>query len=223
MNRKYAWKPQKKDDRDLTFDRLVKLKKLTATTPPIVNNRYWCSEVEDQGQLGWCTACAWIGLLEYNKCKSGLGGKSYKDLSRLFLYYNERAIENTIYEDSGAELRDGGKALATYGICLEKEWPYLIDQFTVKPTYEVYKSAQPNHIHSYYSLKTLNDMRLCLANGRCFVFGFNVYDGFESDEVRDTGILQYPKSNEALLGGHAIMAVGYNDKQERFLIVKLVS
>ena len=217
--RKYHVKKQKNDPRDYTFKKLAALKSIsTISLPSSISNRKYCSYIEDQGSLGSCTANAWAGLVQYNKCKNGFGGKLYRDVSRLFVYYNERVIEGTINEDSGAELRSGAKTLANEGTCNEGEWKYYIDQFTTKPNDLCYINALPNKIHGYYSLNTLNDMKACLAAGQCFVFGFLVYDGFESKSMQDTGILNMPTQNERLLGGHAVMAIGYDDATQRFLI-----
>jgi C1A family cysteine protease len=219
MTRKWGFIKQKYDSHDISFDKLTRLKNIqTIALPLMVNNRYWCSAVDDQGELGSCTSEAWSGLLEYNQCANGLGGKFFKNLSRLFIYYNERVIENTVNEDSGAELRDGAKALATYGVCPEVEWPYITSRFTIKPTPQCYTDGVTNEIVDYYALTTLNDMKSCLADGRCFVFGFNVYSDFQSQRMAGTGILNVPLASESLLGGHAVMAVGYDDKQSRFLI-----
>ena len=218
-DRKYGWIKQNPDSRDQSFNKLVAKHNIqTISLPPAVNNRYWCSKVEDQGQLGSCTANAWAGLLQYNECKNSRGGAGYRDLSRLFIYYQERVIEHTVSEDSGAMLRDGAKALATYGVPIELTWPYIVSKFATKPSVQAYTDGLLYRIVNYYALLTLNDMRSCLASGRCFVLGFNVYDYFESQKMADTGILYLPKSSEQLLGGHAVLAVGYNDTQKRFLI-----
>jgi C1A family cysteine protease len=219
-NRKYGWKKQKHDSRDLVFEKLVAKKNLQKISlPAAVNNRFWCSAVEDQGNLGSCTANAWAGLLQYNECKNGKGGAGYRDLSRLFIYYNERVLEGTpVSQDSGAELRSGAKVISNQGVPIEMTWPYNINKFAVKPSVQAYTDALPYKIVNYYSLTTLNDMKTCLASGRCFVLGFNVYDYFQSQQMASTGILNMPKSSESLLGGHAVLAVGYNETQKRFLV-----
>lgn len=220
LNRKYGWKKQPHDVRDLGFKFLSHKENIQSGSLPIsVNNRFWCSSVSDQGNLGSCTANAWANILEYNECAAGRGGKLYKDLSRLFVYYNERVAENTpVDQDAGAMLRTGAKVIAKYGVCIEKEWPYIINKFSQKPTTKSYTDALPNIITNYYALTTLNDMKTCLANQQCFVFGFYVFDYFESNQMANTGVLYLPKSNESLLGGHAVMAMGYDDTQKRFLL-----
>ena len=224
-NRIYGWKKQTADNRDLRLRNLGAVRKLAVVLPPVVNLRKWCSEVQDQGSLGSCTANAWAGLLQYKENKCPVLGRKYLNMSRLFIYYNERVIENTVLEDAGAALRDGAKALNQYGICPEYDWPYDITQFATAPTFACYKVALPNHIHSYYALDgatpaiTLLNLKTAIASGQPFVFGFDVYDSFESNAVANTGIMPMPNINtENLLGGHAVMAVGYNDLEKRFLV-----
>lgn len=40
--------------------------------------------------------------------------------SRLFIYYNERAMKGRVREDAGAQIRDGIKTLAKQGACPPK-------------------------------------------------------------------------------------------------------
>jgi C1A family cysteine protease len=133
------------------------------------------------------------------------------DMSRLFIYYNERVIEHSVKTDSGAMIRDGIKTLAKQGVCTEKRWPYDIAKFATKPPKACYTEALDYQILSYARLNTLDEMRACLADGFPFVFGFSVYDGFETQQMAKTGILNLPKKGEKMVGGHAILAVGYDD------------
>ena len=94
----------------------------------------------------------------------------------------------------------------------EKSWPYVISKFTNKPTDSCYKEATGNKAVKYQRLmRTLYDFKSCLASGFPFVGGFSVYESFESNEVAQTGKMPMPTANEQLLGGHAVMFVGYDD------------
>lgn len=212
MFRKYGWKKDKKDPRDLLYR---DIKPVSITLPDRVDLRAICSPVEDQGDLGSCTANALVGNLEFLERKSNV---KFWDISRLFIYYNERVIEDTISEDNGAELRDGIKSLVTYGYCSEKRVPYVTSKFTRKPSCIAYKEAKKHTIQSYHSIMTLNEMLVCLAEGYPFVFGFTVYEGFESDEVKQSGILNMPGQAEQEVGGHAVCAVGYDQAAKRFIV-----
>jgi C1A family cysteine protease len=132
---RYGWMPDIPDNRDIMFRKVYRV---PATLPSSVDLRPQCSKVEDQGQLGSCTANALAGATEFLMIKDK---KPYADLSRLFIYYNERVIEHTVNQDSGAMIRDGIKTLAKQGVCTEKLWPYDIKTFTNKPTPACYKEA----------------------------------------------------------------------------------
>lgn len=213
LKRSYGWRPDLPDHRDLLYAAVMRA---PAPLPAKVDLRKFCSAVEDQGQLGSCTANALVGTLEFLELK----GRStpFADLSRLFVYYNERAIEGTVQSDSGAMLRDGIKALAKQGVCSETSWPYVIDTFTKKPGDANYKKAAGRTISTYHRLNTVEEMRACLGSGYPFVFGFTVYDAFDSATVAKNGVLNLPKAKERPLGGHAVMAVGYDDKVKRFIV-----
>ena len=139
--------------------------------------------------------------------------------SRLFIYYNERVIEGTVRSDSGAQIRDGIKSVASQGACPEPEWPYDIAKFTTKPPARAYKDATLDRAVSYQSIvQDLNQMKGCLASGYPFVFGFTVYQSFESAAVAKTGHAAMPQWGERPVGGHAVMAVGYSDASQWFLV-----
>ncbi|MBF0503740.1 MAG: C1 family peptidase [Candidatus Omnitrophica bacterium] len=207
----YGWIPDTPDHRDYLYRTIAPRLKL----PSKIDLRSECSAVENQGRLGSCTANALAGNLQFLE---KVTGQTYKDVSRLFIYYNERALEGKVGFDSGAMLRDGIKALAQYGVCPELTWPYDITRFTLKPTAVCYKQALRHRIVSYHRLQTLDEMLNCLADGFPFVFGFTVYESFESLKVAQTGIVPMPKKSERVLGGHAVMAAGYDQKQKRFIV-----
>jgi C1A family cysteine protease len=225
--RRYNWKPDKKDHRDFIL-------KLTAPPhaplPSKIDLRSNCSPIVDQGQLGSCTANALSALIEYielqqlkqnlplKKGPEELLFKAFAPASRLFIYYNERVIEGTVDEDSGAELRDGIKSLTKWGVCREQLWDYIIDNAFIKPDDEAYQHAANHKISSYWRLVSLDQMKLCLVQGYPFCFGITVYDSFESGEVASTGLVPMPGAYENILGGHAIACVGYDDSQQRLIM-----
>jgi len=210
----YGWKKDKEDKRDFLYSAIREV--TPVPIPKVINMVSKCSPIVNQGELGSCTANAGAGALEFLELKYGL---PFMPASRLFLYYNERLIEGTVNEDSGAYIRDVIKAAAANGWCSETEWPYDINQFKVKPTDQCYKDAVPHEIKSYHRLLTQDDRLHCLASGFPFIFGIQVYESFESDEVAKTGIVPMPNTNtERLLGGHALLAVGYNQNSQRFIV-----
>ena len=138
--------------------------------------------------------------------------------SRLFIYYNERVLENTVHSDSGAQIRDGIKTVANQGVCPEVIWPYVINKFANKPSQQAFSLALQEKAVSYQKLLSLVDMKSCLAQGYPFVFGFVVYPEFESQQVATTGIVPMPNTSEKPLGGHAVLAVGYDDVNKVFIV-----
>ena len=210
---KYGWKRDKYDDRDS----LYKLQPKSNTPLPVrIDLTPWCSSVEDQGDLGSCTANALVGALEYLEKRKT---KTYSDYSRLFIYYNERDAEGNVDEDSGAQIRTGIKTLVNKGACLEKDWPYDIEKFTEKPTDECYSDALHTRITTYHRLgHSLDEMRHCLASGFPFTVGFTVFEDMESPRVMKTGVVYLPRVGEQEMGGHAVLVVGYNDNVQRFIV-----
>jgi C1A family cysteine protease len=211
-NPKYGWIPDLPDQRDFPYIRLaVSIPQL----PSKFDLRINCTPIEDQGELGSCTACALVGNLEYIKKEKA---KKIFNFSKLFLYYNERAIRHTVKEDSGASIRDGIKSLVKYGDCLEAIWPYQINKFTIKPLKAAYVNAKEYQIVSYYRIHTMDEMKHTISKGYPFVFGFAVYESFEEDIVAETGIMPMPEMEERMIGGHAVMGVGYDDKKKTFMV-----
>jgi C1A family cysteine protease len=187
-----------------------------AALPAGVDLRPMCPPIYDQGALGSCQSNAACGAEQFLELKDKL--PAAPPLSRLMCYYGARAIEGTVKQDAGASLRDTIKGLAKSGVCIEALWPYVVSKFKTKPSSVARTTALTRLITSYSTLSSLNDMKDCLASGFPFIFGFQVYSAFESAEVAKTGIVELPTKGETLLGGHAVMAVGYDDTVQRFIV-----
>lgn len=209
----YGWSPDLPDHRDLTYAAPAEF--LTAL-PTMVDMRAKCPPVYDQGQLGSCTGNSIAGSIQFEQMKQGVPNFVP---SRLFIYYNERVIEHTVNSDSGAQIRDGMKVVAKLGAPPETDWPYDITRFTEKPPTVAYTDGAKNKVLSYQRVnRALAQMKGCLASGYPFVFGFTVYDSFESARVAQTGHANMPQPGEAVAGGHAVLAVGYDDQNQWFIV-----
>lgn len=210
----YGWTPDLPDGRDQMY---AAPPRVVSKLPRRVDLRKQCPAVYDQGQLGSCTANAIGGALEFDQRKQN-GRKPFTP-SRLFIYYNERAMEGTVESDSGAQIRDGIKTVAKEGACKEKTWPYDIARFRDKPAKASYTEAKKNQAIRYQRLtQSLSQLKGCLAEGYPFVFGFVVYDSFETPEVAKTGHAPIPGARDNPVGGHAVMAVGYDESKQWFIV-----
>jgi C1A family cysteine protease len=211
--RRYGWIPDVPDQRDHLY---AAPPRYLTDLPAKADLRQKCPPVYDQGNLGSCTANAIGGAIEFDRTKQSL---SDFVPSRLFIYYNERVIEGSVATDSGAMIRDGIKTVASDGVCPEPEWPYVISKFATKPSANCYADAKLDRAVSYQSLiQDLNQMKGCLASGYPFIFGFTVYESFETESVAKTGHAPMPGWNERAVGGHAVMAVGYDEARQWFLV-----
>jgi len=145
--------------------------------PAFVDLRPHLTEVEDQGDLGSCTANALAGAVEYLEKRVSNNGER---VSRLFIYWNERDLEGDTGEDAGAAISDGIKALKERGVCSEEVWPYDIDSVFEQPHDDAFGDAEPHTIDEAHRVRIeLHDMRHCLAEGYPFAFGLQIYKPFE--------------------------------------------
>ncbi len=209
----YGWIPDTPDSRDLQY---FAPQPVINNLPPKVDLRPLLPPVYAQGSIGSCTAQCVCAAFHFCQMKQKLYNFAP---SRLFTYYTTRDIEGTVYEDSGAMLRDAIKSINKFGACPESIWPYDIGKFTVKPTTTCYDTASRHTAVSYRQVsQNLNQMKGCLAEGFPFAFGMMVYESFEGNQVGQTGVVQMPSPNEREVGGHAVLAVGYDDSQQRFII-----
>ena len=231
-----GWLPDYPDFRDLTVDHenvSTRLQKLgqkdsvkamlvkanahatgTKKLPEKVSLLQWFSPIEDQGQLGSCTANAGVGLVEYFERRAF--GK-HIDASRLFLYKTTR---NLMKEkgDTGAFLRSAMGALVLFGVPPEEYWPYNIASFDKEPTAFCYAFAQNYQSLSYYRLdppgttpdQLLTRIKTNLAAGLPSMFGFTVYSSI-SQADQNGGKIPFPTNGEKIEGGHAIVVAGYDN------------
>lgn len=163
-----------------------------------------------------CTANAIAsGLGEYLQItKTG----TFTPLSRLFLYYQERAMEGTIDQDAGAQIRDGMQVFQQMGVCPETDDPYDVSKFTLAPSEQAVTDAAQHKISAYHRVTGIDGVQTALSQGSPVVTGIQVYESFESDMVASTGIVPAPESGEQGLGGHAVLIVGYDTPKQWFIV-----
>ena len=232
-----GWLPDYPDFRDLTVNQKTVSKRLERLGQPSVNEMLsktgaqtaskvlpksvslinWFSPIEDQGDLGSCTANAGVGLVEYFERRAF--GK-HIDASRLFLY---KATRNLMKEkgDTGAFLRTTMGAMVLFGVPPEEYWPYKIANFDKEPSAFCYAFAQSYQSMSYYRLDPpgikpedlLTRIKTNLASGLPSMFGFTVYSSFV--QANDNGgKIPFPTSGDKIEGGHAVVAAGFDDKMK---------
>jgi C1A family cysteine protease len=170
----------------------------------------------DQGQLGSCTANATAACFQYD---SILDGKDCGVLSRLWIYYFERAIEHALDQGDCGAMGHDAFTVAKHGVPAEKLWPYDIGRFEAKPP-----AAEPR---AYTLSKTVravpqsqSAIKQVLSNGQTIAFGFTVYESFESAHTARTGIVPMPKAGEEVLGGHETLIVGYLKAHPTYALVR---
>ena len=213
--KRFGWVRDVPDQRDFRYSPPPKLAK---ALPPKIDLRGGFTAPYNQGRLGSCTANAISGALQFLEAREG--AKDPEMPSRLFIYYNERELEGSVGSDSGAQIRDGIKTVVKRGFCIEDLWPYNIAKFAVKPPDRCYKAARKERVSRYLRLEHNTPIPLltCLASGYPFVFGFSVYQSFETLRVAATGVVNLPRMGERVLGGHAVVGCGYDLKARRFTV-----
>jgi C1A family cysteine protease len=222
--RRLGWIPDLPDHRDLTYSAPLRLAK--AALPALVDLRKKCPPVYDQGNLGSCTANGIAGAIEFDQMKER--SRRFTP-SRLFIYYNERVMEHSVLVDAGAQIRDGIKSVAKKGVCPEALWTYddtaplqegqpcPACKFATKPPASCYREAKKHTVKSYSRVpRNLSVMKRCLAEGYPFVLGFTCYSNLPFKTK--TGNIPMPGPSDTVIGGHCVLAVGYDDSAQAFLI-----
>jgi C1A family cysteine protease len=202
--------------KDTSKSGVMKTCRSTVTsTVPAVDLRPKCPPVYDQGSIGSCVGNGVAFCHHFDQIKRGF--KNQFAPSRLFVYYNARAIEGTVNEDAGAQIHDGIQTVKQYGICAETIWPYDVSKFAVKPTQPAYVSAEKSQTLKHQQVnQTAADIEQCLIEGYPVVFGMMVYEDFEGPVVAKTGMVPMPRGN--MIGGHCMVIVGYNRAKQLFIV-----
>ena len=185
--------------------------------PPSVDLRKWCSPIEDQRTIGSCTANAAVGIVEYYQRRAF---NKHLDGSRLFVYKATRNLLG-MTGDTGAYLRSAMGALCSFGVPPEKYWPYDVAKYDVEPPAFVYALGQSYQAEAFYRLDPggtppadiLAAIKSHLQAGIPPMFGFTVYDSI-SQAASNKGRIPFPIATDRVAGGHAIVAVGYDDTLE---------
>ena len=236
----FGYLPDLPDARDYTKDTpaVQKLLKTPSSVPKTVDLRAFCPPIYNQGQIGSCTANAAAALLEYNlrrafiveqqrRSTSGafrsgemaIGKEYYTPTSRMFIYKCTRDLMMA-KGDSGAYIRTTMGSLALFGAPPEKYWGYSEGIDRAPPAF-CYSFASNYQAISYFRLdektvgipvkdkgEALNEIKSTLAQSLPVMFGFQVY---ESIREANDGKIPYPARGEKIIGGHAVLCVGYDD------------
>lgn len=217
-NRKFGWRPDKPDQRDHKF----RVERLAPIQSIYLSTNYNLSVPYDQGDLGSCTANALAFAAHFDLLNKNVENRVVAPFipSRLFIYYYERVIENSVSIDAGAEIRDGIKVLASQGIPSEDTWPYDISTFASAPPAEAISYGKKLTSLKYESVDNTNKQLLinALLQGLPIVFGITVYESFMSDTVATSGLVPFPATTETVAGGHAMTIVGYHAADDAFIV-----
>jgi C1A family cysteine protease len=212
MKKRLGWRPDVPDARDYEY-RPRALRRQSK----IVDLRERFFKVWQQGDLGSCTAQTVAAACLYRDIYDR--DMSIVVPSRLFIYYMTRSIEGTINSDAGAEIRNSIKAVADFGYPTEEEWPYKIPEFKIKPPANAQRKAKKEKIKRYERVsREISHFRKLLGDGYPIALGFSVYESVYTKKVDKSGIIPLPKKGEKLEGGHAVLAVGYDDERKALII-----
>jgi len=210
----YGWIPDKNDnevdDNNTKYFSIHQAKYLNGI--PDCNLKSKCPPVYISSNLNSCVSNSVAFIYHYTQKKLDINISP----SRLFLYYNTRMIENTINKDVGCQIKNCLESINLYGVCNENEYPYKIDNVFNKPPVNFYN---PDIKIKFSKIEqTIDQIKLALNNNYPIIFGFNVFESFESDEIEKTGIVPYPNEEENILGGHCAVIIGCDSDKEVFII-----
>jgi len=206
----FGWKRQKLDHRDLRYEAFptdpTKSIDLRPQMPPVY----------DQGQTSSCVAHATAAAFQYSRMAQSLPNWIP---SRLFIYWNARYYENATNVDGGSQIRDGVKGVANFGAIPEREWAFNPSLITAKPPASAYEDALHSRATQYAAVdQSLNHILSCLNHKLPVIFGTSVFQEFEGPKVATSGVVSMPGPDEAAIGGHAILIVGWKPETQHFIV-----
>jgi C1A family cysteine protease len=208
--RKLGWQKDKPDSRDKTDLDYMALKDIVVPESWDLTKGF--TAVEDQGELGSCTANAAAGIVEYYE-KTVFN--KYLNLSRIFLYKVTRNFERSGLGDNGATIRGTMGALRLFGACPETWYKYNIANFDKEPGAFHYAFGQNYKAVDYYRLDLdgilLDKIKQHICQGIPIIFGMDVYENFDSN---GDGVIPMPVGSP--IGGHAVVIVGYDNNRLKF-------
>lgn len=183
--------------------------------PQVVDLSFWCSPIQDQGSLNSCSAFAGIALLEYFARRNA---ENYTPLSPLFLYKAARNLMQCT-GDVGSSVRETMRAMVVFGVSPEKYWSYQEERYDEEPPSFCYSYAKEYQTLKYFRLDLaditgellLFKVKAVLAAGFPCVFGFTVYSSIYKPKNVEKGHIPYPRKTDNVVGGHTVVAVGYDD------------
>jgi len=206
LKRTYGWRRPKVDPRSYSYTGRLHEQ---AALPKATNNIIYHGPIYDQGQEGGCVGHSCIEILDFlgNKHK-----RQHPMLSRQMAYADARRIDpGTLpLTDSGSSLHAGLQGLVKWGVSPESVWPYTTADMDVVPTLKAYQAAAAYKVLKYEQLRTEQAMLSCMANGYGFIAGIDCFNGIDSDQAYETGVIPMPGPNEDPIGGHAIFLCDFD-------------
>lgn len=183
---------------------------LAKNLPNIIDLRSEWGPCYDQGSIGSCVSNSCIGAIRYVARKMNLG--SFEG-SRLFNYYNSRALYFDTQKDTGSYSSAAYEAVRIFGLCKESIWPYDVNKFTIKPSDQAFSEADLVSV-SYLNINkdNLNDIKQCLADGYPMTFCLTLFENWSAVNGH------VPEPSGAQKGGHAMNIIGYDDTKQMFII-----
>ena len=186
----------------------------------VVDLRKWCSPVEDQSQLGSCSANAGVGNLEFLEIRAG---QPYVDLSRMFVYYNARWYDGTTGIDSGAYIMSMMKTLESMGVCAEVTWPYDIGRYAAQPHFKAVREGYVHRIRKHLRVGSgrmgdvpHDEIEALLRIEQPIIFGMTVDEAYSRSP--GSGLVDMPASSRVKPGAHAQLIVGADFDRKLYIV-----